>query len=180
MACAPPDFAEGVVSFDPGPNAGFGSVSMPDIVLGPPVGAGDAAGSIDVVSLGLEGEIVLELGAPAIDGPGVDLLVFENAFIGWVEPGEVSVSADGETWYAFECSDEEPFDGCAGVAPVFSSTANDLDPADPTVAGGDQFDLAEVGLSEAPYVRIRDIGMGAYEGVTGGFDLDAIARVPHQ
>ena len=54
---------------------------MPDIVLGPPVGGGALAGSLDVVSLGFSGEIVLCFEPNAIvDGPGADFIVFENAF----------------------------------------------------------------------------------------------------
>ena len=48
-------FADRVVSFDPGEFAGFGQDDMPDIALGAPEGGG-AIGSLDVVSLGREGE----------------------------------------------------------------------------------------------------------------------------
>jgi hypothetical protein len=52
-----------------------------------------------------------------------------------------------------------------------------VDPTDPAVAGGDAFDLAEVGLPRARFVRIRDGGTSDYAGVSGGFDLDAVAVV---
>ena len=45
------------------------------------------------------------------------------------------------------------------------------------LAGGDAFDLAELGLEEAQYVRIMDVGLGEYLGETGGFDLDAVSVV---
>ena len=54
---------------------------------------------------------------------------------------------------------------------------NGIDPTDPAKAGGDAFDLAELGVSSARFVRIRDGGTGHYSGVSGGFDLDAIAAV---
>lgn len=176
-------FATRVVSFEPGAGAGFGQEDMPDIVLGPPHGAGDAQGSLDVVSLGTGGEIVLELGRAATDGPGPDLVVFENAFvvgtITFAEPGIVAVSDDGESWATFPCDPEASPDypGCAGVSPVYADPdENDIDPTDPAAAGGDAFDLADVGLERARFVRIRDAGgETGLGGESEGFDLDALA-----
>jgi len=174
-------YADAVISFTPGENAGFGQEDLPDIVLGPPEGAGEFGGSTHVVSLGNGGEIVLEfLDVPLIDGPDADLIVFENAFVGWLEKGFVAVSEDGVVWHEWPCDPEDAdggYPGCAGVEPVFANAANGLDPTDPEVAGGDAFDLADLGLSEAHYVRIRDSGTNIYGGDTGGFDLDAIAVV---
>jgi len=73
-------FITNVVSFTPGRNAGFGQDRMPQVVFGPPVGTGDLFGSFDVVSLGDEGEIIVELGRYIVDGPGPDFIVFENPF----------------------------------------------------------------------------------------------------
>ena len=70
-----------VVSFTPGTCAGFGSDQMPGIVLGPPKGGGNAKGGLDVVSLGTGGTIIVSLEPNAIvDRPGVDFIVYENAF----------------------------------------------------------------------------------------------------
>lgn len=177
----PDPFADRVVSFEPGANAGFGANRMPDIVLGPPHGRGDRAGSLDVVSLGREGVIVLafdDIGL--VDGPGPDLLVFENAFAGSIETAFVAVSDDGETWHEWPCDPVNVtggFPGCAGVTPVYSSPDNGIEPTDPEAAGGDAFDLAELGIERARYVRIRDSGMNSYEGQSGGFDLDAVAVI---
>lgn len=174
-------FASEVVSFTPGENAGFGQNKMPDVVLGSPKGKGDKAGSLDVVSLGREGEIVLGFGGHVIvDGDGPDLVVFENAFLGFIETGIVSASEDGETWHEWPCDPEDVdggYPGCAGVHPVHASTNNDIDPTDPETAGGDAFDLADIGLEKARFIRIRDSGLNMYEGNSGGFDLDAIAVV---
>src|SRR5947209_20612626 len=41
-------FVTKVVSFAPGDCAGFGIPSMPGVVMGPPFGAGDTEGSLDV------------------------------------------------------------------------------------------------------------------------------------
>ncbi len=181
-ASAGPDpYADAVVTFEPGDGAGFGADAMPDVVLGPPAGEGASAGSLDVVSLGDGGVIVLELADMEVtDGPGVDLIVFENPFGGWIETGFVAVSADGETWHEFPCDPHDAaggYPGCAGVEPVYANPAAGVDPTDPAAAGGDQYDLAELGLASARFVRVRDSGANTYGGTTGGFDLDAVAVV---
>jgi hypothetical protein len=177
-------FADDLVEFSPGEATVFGHDELPEIVLGPP------GGMIDVASLGCEGTIVLEFAAPGIvDGPGPDLIVFENAFSeDFPEPGEVSVSEDGLTWSVFPC---EPIslDGCAGVHPTLALPNNEIDPTDPELAGGDAFDLGELGLARVNFVRVRDRSREHWEalgGLTycdpgnqgaGGFDLDAIVAV---
>ena len=53
---------------------------------------------------------------------------------------------------------------------------NNAPALDPAVTGGDAFDLAELGLAEARFVRVRDVSeTGAPP--TAGFDLDAIGVV---
>lgn len=185
-------FVTKVVSFLPGPCAGFGIPSLPGVVMGPPEGGGDDNGSLDVVSLGVGGEIVLSFEPNAIvDGPGVDFVVFENAFaIGgnpanpYAEPGEVSVSDDGVTWTTFPCTaTKAPFGACAGWHSVYSSVASGISPFDPKISGGDPFDLADLGVTHARFVRIRDKSgetcpdAGAGRPTSDGFDLDAVAIV---
>jgi hypothetical protein len=194
VGCAPQQdeagspYAVAIVSYAPGPGAGFGQDSIPDVVLGPPAPAGSAAaGSLDVLSLGQGGSIVLRLGRPARDGPGPDLLIFENPFqiAGgeriFGESGEVAVSVDGERFEAFSCAAEEvPAFGCAGwgvVRGAPSDFPNDA-PLEPQAVGGDAFDLATVGMDEATFVRITDRAQaaGAVGGApSAGFDLDAVA-----
>lgn len=170
-------WADRVVSFTPGPGAGFGQDKLPGVVLGPPSGAGDMAGSLDVLTLGKNGVIELEFtDFIAIDGPGVDLLVFENGFNGYFETGAVAVSDDGVDWRSFPCTPDAGLSGCAGTRPVFANPAQGISGTDPSVAGGDGFDLSLVGLTRARFVRITD--SGANPG--GGFDLDAISVVNAQ
>ena len=143
---------------------------------------GAIAGSLDVVSLGDGGVVVLAFTDNAIvDGPGPDLLVFENAFSFGPDPadvfaelGTVAVSNDGVTWIDFPCTaDAPPFGTCAGWHPVFANgDENTIDPTDPATAGGDPFDLADVGLTEARYLRITD-----RDDLPAVFDLDAVAIV---
>lgn len=186
-------FVTEVVSFTPGECAGFGIADMPGIVLGPPVGAGSLAGSFDVVSLGIGGEIVVSFGANAIvDGPGVDFIVFENAFWAAGDPdkpaidlGEVSVSEDGVTWMTFPCALPDAgasFGTCAGLRPVYATPTNGISPFDAEKAGGDAFDLAEIGVAKARLLRIRDRATRGCDGVqprpnNAGFDLDAVSIV---
>jgi hypothetical protein len=176
----PASFGAEIVSYAPGEGAGFGQDQLPDIVLGPPQGLGEQ-GSLHVLSLGRGGEIVLAFdGLELVDGPGPDLLVFENPFPGWLETGAVAVSADGVDWRSFPCAADDAaggFPGCSGVGFVWSHPDNGLDPTDPAVAGGDAFDLADLGLDRARFVRVTDSGQNTYDGVAGGYDLDAIAIV---
>ena len=174
-------FADGVLSYEPGPGAGFGQDRFPEIVFGPPEAPGDGGGSLDVLSLGNGGSIVLELrDLDLVDAEGPDLLVFENPFVGWYEAGVVGVSLDGLSWVEWPCDPTDSagmFPGCAGVGIVYSNGSNGVDATDPAVAGGDAFDLAAIGVDRARFVRIRDAGTNTYDGLSGGFDLDAIAAV---
>lgn len=185
VSCEDPTrYATRVVSFTPGEGATFGAERLPDVVLGPPQGGGDFRGSTDVVSLGLRGEIVVELGRAVVDAPGDDFTVFENAFEVpgatlryWEELGEVSVSDDGVTWRTFACdpAGARPHTGCAGWSPVYASVTDGVCALDPRVSGGDGFDLAAVGLRRARYVRVRDLGTQGVMPPSTGFDLDAVA-----
>lgn len=177
-------FAVEVVSFLPGPGAGFGQDELPDVVLGPPSPAGSPqAASLGVLSLGLGGSIVVRLGRAATDGPGPDLVVFENPFLiaggprVFGESGEVAVSDDGEQFEVFACDPEaEPPAGCAGWG-VVTGSGDDFSedaPVDPRRVGGDAFDLAAVGLDEATFIRITDRGATS-AAPSAGFDLDAVA-----
>jgi hypothetical protein len=179
-------WADCVDAFEPAEGVSFGHDAMPDIVLGPPRGGGETMGGTDVASLGCGGTITLGFAAPwPVDGPGPDLVVFENAFsageTSFVEPAQVLVSADGEDWRAFPCEPEAGAQGCAGLRPVLA-TEPGAEP-DPTMLGGDVFDLADVGLAEARYVRLVDRTAEHYGsdtwclGPAGGFDLDAVATL---
>jgi hypothetical protein len=177
------------VSFVAGSHAGFNADKLPNIVLGPPVGKGTEAGSLDVLSLGAGGEIVLGFGDQTIvDGPGPDFVVFENPF--WpggnaagvfAELGEVSVSEDGTTWHVFECdtqgSGSGRFPGCAGWSPTLVYDAAQIVPLTPETTGGDAFDLKAVGVKRARFVKIRDLMTQAGAGTTAGFDLDAVGLI---
>lgn len=184
-------YASEVIEFEPGEGAGFGEEEFPDVVLGPPGGGSATSGSLDVLSLGAGGEIVVAFsGREIVNAEGPDFVVFENAFWPggdpdevWAELGEVSVSDDGENWKTFSCEyeagEDPPYEGCAGWTPTFAFDVQQVVPIDAEVTGGDAFDLSEVGLERARYVRIRDVwGLG--EAPSRGFDLDAVGLINYE
>lgn len=128
-------------------------------------GGGWNQGGLDVYSLSLEpsDELVLAWSDRVlVDGPGPDLVVFENAFeladgsARFMDPVIVEVSPDGERWVAFPhdyvaddelewVADPAAWQGFAGLTPVLlHEEDNPVDPFDPERAGGDAFDLAEL------------------------------------
>jgi hypothetical protein len=185
-ACSAPAgvFAVSVLDHAFGSGQDVGQDQFPELVLGPPQGAGKTAGSTSqVVSLGDGGFVEIGFGEHGIvDGAGADFIVFENAFLvsgdlenPYAELGTVSVSQDGVAWVAFPCTAREyPYGSCAGWHPVLANAeSNQLDPTDAEVAGGDPFDLAEVDLPWVRYVRIEDVR----DDQQLTFDLDAVALV---
>lgn len=131
-------------------------------------------------------------------------LTIERPF---ADPAIVAVSQDGVTWFSFACSltTSPPagvfYPGCAGVYPVLSDT-NDpttphaaiqtdgtigdligqplVPPPAPGGAGGDSFDLADLGLAWARYVRVTDANFvtgDPFGPTNAGADVDAIAAI---
>ena len=188
-----------VVSVTYGAGAGFGKTKLPGVIQGGPQGSGSGGSSTDVLSLGVKGEIVVDFGAyDVVDGPGPDLIVFENAFLvspysTYAEPGAVAVSSAGtaaKDFVEFACDLTQkgdpakkawPYPGCAGVQPVLANVKlNTIPPADPTRAGGDPFDLAKIGVKQARYLRIRDGGVSLMGSDSRGFDLDAVVLINYK
>lgn len=183
----PDAFVDRVVSYRIGDGGGKNEDRLPKIVLGAPQGGGLLKAGTDVFSLGRGGEIVLEFtDNEVIDGPGPDLLIFENAFLqepgnnphlGFFELARVEVSADGESWQGF------PYDsgtkkGCAGWNPVLANSEENAIPPDQVEkAGGDPFDLQDLKLESIRFVRITDLGNSLGNDKTVGFDLDAVVAV---
>lgn len=155
------------------PGASDGAFGDPARAVNGVRGFGDSSGSTDVFSLAREGEaasITLGWAEPVYDGPGVDVVVYENPFVHpggvFIDPVVVELSADGETWVAYPhdyvaedelawSADPDHWQGFAGLTPVALHVEdNPTDPLDPAVSGGDGFDLALLGASpEAELVR---------------------------
>lgn len=179
-----------ILRFEPGAGAGFGQDRMPDIVLGAPKGAGERQGSLDVLSLGIGGSIVVEMQREIVDGRGADFVVFENPFrylgsnLPFAEPGFVALSEDGEHFVEFPCAAAQAPDypGCAGIKPVYANAERaEPDPRMPEQGGGDAFDLSSLGLTRARFLRIRDAALSSDGGGgTAGFDLDAVVAIHWQ
>lgn len=152
-------YAKRVVSFKPGQQADFNRQN-PGVVLGRFEGSGEVSGSLDVLSLGKGGSIVLELGKEAFKG----IVIAGNSFksggqIANPEPCKVDVSTDGQSWKRV---------GIAGFQPVYANSINKIDPRSKQ-AGGDRFNFAEAGIAEGTpikFVRVTDSG--------ANFDLDAV------
>ena len=185
----PTPWADAVLSFSPGADAGFGGNYFPGNILGPPdqsAGINEYSSTNkpqEILSLGAGGEIVLSFDDNYIvDGTGADFTVFENAFISvldnkpFVEAGIVAVSQDGQNFVEFPY-DTATWAGLAGVTP----TKDNFNFINPAVSGGDQFDLADVGLDWARYVKITDLGDIKKEGAwNGDFDLDAVVAIHYE
>lgn len=141
-------------------------------------GAGEGMGSTDVYSLDYTTRTSLTLGlggGTAHDGPGAELVVFENAFAiagserRFMDLVIVAVSFDGETFVDFPhdyLADDETtysslpsdWEGFAGRTPVrLHADTNPVDPFDAALAGGDAFDLADL-AGDGEAARIRDEG----------------------
>ena len=171
------------ISLDIADDGGYGYDNFPYILYGPPVDV------YDVLSLGTSGSITIELnGYIVANGEGDDFTVFENPFTGWQECGEVSVSEDGNTYHSFTCDQynaDGNFSGCAGAVEVVYGLDDD-DYRDPTLSGGDSFDIDDLGLSYVKYIKIVDIGLCYADAskslyltssAPNGFDLDALAII---
>jgi hypothetical protein len=125
-------------------------------------GGGWTAGSLDVFTV--TSELVLGTdGVPVLDGPGPELVVFENPFVigsggVFVEPAVVEVSADCEAFAAFPHTyhggdqflrEPAAWDGFAGLTPVaLHAEERPLDPLS-AEAGGDAFDLGDLDPGDA-------------------------------
>lgn len=183
----PTPFVDRVVSYQIGSGGGQGEDKLPEIVLGPPKGGGKLMAGKDVLSLGKDGVITLEfVDNEVFDGKGPDLIVFENPFLaepgndpdyGFFELGKVEVSLDGIIWHEFSY-DTASKENCAGYRPVIAnSEKNRILPTDIKKAGGDHFDLKQLGLKVIRFVRITDVqSFGGKDG-SAGFDLDAVVAV---
>ncbi|HCP45439.1 MAG TPA: hypothetical protein DIU15_05325 [Deltaproteobacteria bacterium] len=151
-------------------------------------GGGLAAGSQDTFSLGyIEGVnnyVVIGWGDFwAVNGPGVDFVVFENAFevspgVRFMDHAVIYLSLDGETWVPFPhdytapdetvySMDPDHWQGFAGVEPVLLNELNNpVDPFDSLHAGGDAFDLDLLPDDGGPAQQVRELGFSYLKLVT--------------
>lgn len=179
----PNRFITNVIELNFGENP-HASYMDPLKVLGGPKGLGRNEGSLDVLSLGTNGSIILGFDVIITNGPGKDFIVFENPLYKYgsdkifAELMYVEVSTDGLSFARFPSISAtlnpgivDPNDviNLAGVMPVYANVEkNDIDPFDPLVAGGDAFDLdslidhllvlsGQVDLDNINFIRLIDI-----------------------
>ncbi len=144
----------------------------------------------EILSIGLGGEIIVGFKDYIItDGPGIDFIIFENAFINpinqgiFAEPAIISVSYNGIDFIEFPY-DSTTLKGLAGITPTNGKVEASKYPA----CGGDGFDLSTIGLDKVKYIKIKDISSiistldesNIYynpESIISGFDLDAVAGI---
>ena len=168
LACAPSlPWAATVVRADGADDSPFGD---PSLAANGARGGGCCAGSFDVYSIDPSlgrSDLVLLFDEPVVDGPGDDIVVFENPFDissgggRFMDPIVVEVSADGIDYATFAhdylapdpllWSDlPEHWVGFGGITPVWlHEEDNPVDPFDRAAAGGDGFDLADLAPSAA-------------------------------
>lgn len=173
LACSGPDWAD-VVLDAPGadPEAPYGD---PALATNGARGGGCCAGGTDVYSLRLDGSrdhlVVAFSDRVVVDGPGDDLVVFENPFDiagggTFMDPIVVGVSPDGERFVDFPVQfgrptySDDPLDweGFAGLTPVEHDVDDpDAPSPDDEASGGDRFDLFDLPEGE---VRDEVLDMG--------------------
>ncbi|MCB9898924.1 MAG: hypothetical protein H6825_13045 [Planctomycetes bacterium] len=195
-------YASLVVDVSPGPFSG----GDPDITLDDPHGLGPSQGSFHVFQLGVGGSITLRLDSLAKDGPGTDLIVYENPFFvqgmgdptaTYVEALYVEVSSNGLDFARFPTRYSGPagphlgpggqdigvpntwYRGFAGVMTVSAGTLLGEDPFDVVGGGGDAFDFAD--LQTQPEVVQGDVVLSAIRyvrlvDVEGGVDVDGLGN----
>ncbi len=163
-------------------------------------GGGETSGSLDVFSLRLEAGVndTLVLGwsdRRVVDTPGVDLVVFENAFRTsgdkvFMDLAVVEVSADGDSWVAFPhdyvAEDETKYKadpalwvGFAGRTPVLlHAEDNPVDPFDAEAAGGDGFDLADLPGEAGEVIRAEGVRFVRIASAAARVNPDTGAKFP--
>lgn len=176
FGCAPaggPTLVDAVLDAPGATGSGRGD---PSFAVNGVRGAGPHAGSLDVYSFapGEDAWLSLDVGGVVRDGPGAELVVFENPFLiaggprRFMDPIVVEVSSDGAQWVAFPheygapdearySNDPAHWVGFAGITPVFLN--EDEAPGDPfdAAAGGDLFDLAALTGPEGEALRANGV-----------------------
>lgn len=206
-----PAFADRVIA---APGATGEGYADPSRAVNGVRGGGVAQGSLDVYSLNYTDRPYITLGFEGraiVDGDGAELVVFENAFrvnasdTYFMDPIVVSVSRDGETFrelpHRYLADDPttyvvspDAWEGFAGTLPTLLHVeTNPVDPFDPIRAGGNAFDLAELGDDEEAtalrfegvrYVRLTSAAVVLdpttghtypHDRVSDGADVDGVA-----
>lgn len=144
-------------------------------------GGGPGKGSTDTFSLGysdgVDNYIIIRWhGLRVLNGPGTDIAVFENPFsigednLRFMDHVVLYFSQDGHVWVPFPhnylaadetlySADPDHWQGFAGITPVLlNEDSNQVDPFDPSLAGGDHFDLDDLPDHDPDALSIKEGG----------------------
>ena len=163
--------ADEIVDAPGASGTGFGD---PELAINGVRGGGARMQSLDVYSIGTGWWLIVGFSGQRFeDGPGDDLVVFENPFefgdealgLTFMDPTIVEVSDDRLSWTAlahdYTAPDEtmysprrEHWQGFAGVEPVYLNAESNPVDAFGADAGGDRFDLADSGVDGFRFVRL--------------------------
>ena len=167
-----------VFSFEKGDNGSFGEDYFPNNILGAPSGGEQPQSSPkELYSLGNNGSITIQFANYVINKAGCDFTVFENPVcenrdcsLLFTETAFVGVSQNGDNFIFFPAYynkntnttdtpyyNPDNFQGLAGVHFVYAEPPT-ISAINPSVSGGDCFDLEKLGLKWAKYVKIVDTG----------------------
>ena len=187
-----------VVIDAPGADQELDGFSDPHFAVNGARGGGLSAGGTDVYSLDRDGPrthlVVGFSDLQVVDGEGPDFVVFENAFQissggNFMDPTLVEVSRDGEVWHPFPATfagttyDNDPalWEGFAGIQPVVHDVDDRSTPdVDDPEAGGDRFDLADLGLDSVTQIRLSAAPGVPNEPVSNGPDIDAVYALNYE
>lgn len=159
------------------------------------LGNGDQYGSLDVFVIGEANYAIFSCkGKKIINGKGIDIKVFENGFytnydknLMSLDLGIVSVSKDKINWLDFPVSYDKNYPqnsskgkkGFIGLNPVYINMNNNFIYPYFNEAGGDGFDLSDLGIAEGDYIKyikLTDAGNNYLDGQIGsnGIDIDGL------
>ncbi len=190
-------YATSVLQYNQGTGSG---IFVQTNILGAPSGGGLTGGSLDVLTLGLGGDVTVGFSTTIVNGPGVDFTVFENGFefppgFVFTELAHVEVSTDGVNFARFPSTyqgPQGPFSSfttfaygssinLAGGLPVVTNPGiNNVSPFNPVYSGGDSFDLSDLishPLVTAGTVDLNQINFVRLVDVDGGVDTDSAGNL---
>ncbi len=190
-------YATSILQYNQGGGSGVFTQSN---ILGAPSGVGIGGGSLNVLTLGTQGDVTVGFNTAIANGPGADFTVFENGFefppsFVFTELSFVEVSTDGLNFARFPNhyqGPQGPFGSfttfpygssinLAGGMPVVANPAtNNVDPLNPVFSGGDAFDLSDLlghPLVVSGVLDLNDVNFVRIIDVEGGVDLDSDGRL---
>lgn len=147
-------YAAGVVSYTPGTTKNGGALpanrANPNKALGMP----EMDNTLNFVSLGFGGELILSFGEVALNGPGADIQIFETTFDGSLDCSEYNEYA--EVYFSMD-----------GVNYEYAGTT--------CTHGGELFDISDINPAWEFIQNIKLVDMSDINGASGdAYDVDGV------